>query len=121
MRKEQFNYAENRLRRKYAQKEAAIVDKHTTKEIRLTIYQRRLALKKGKFKVVNVTSEKGKYRPYEESNINTYIKFDGEQEHSKDLAAMQKELKELEHQFTKVLDQLYLGDAEKALKLIESF
>lgn len=106
----QMKYARERALRIKNERAATIQEKYRSAVVELSRPQRLKALRDGHFSV-NL-----KYTGF---YLHDAISFDGEVH--LDRKGLQKDLDRLEADFTKLNDDLILGDSEAALQLLEAF
>jgi hypothetical protein len=93
----------------------AIRQKHTTEAVELSTEGKRKALTEGRFKV-------HQSRPrYNSGYLSDFVAFDEESPKSVDQKAIDKAVAALTKSYTNLTDQLVLGDASEALRLLEQF
>lgn len=113
MNQAQLKYARQRAEEIRAIKFAEINKKYTTPATILSEDQRIEALKKGEFTIVD--------KPSTYANWTSRIKFNAEVKGGLDLKAASEEQQKVHKAFTKLMDELMLGDNEQALKLLAAF
>ena len=116
MNQQQRKYALERVTTIKQQKIQGAKDKYITKGNRLSGTERLKALKAGEFTVNPKVRSITDYQ-----DIHSVLIFDGESETVENTEALSKAKTTLESEANKVADQIMLGDAQAALRLIEAF
>jgi uncharacterized protein YaaR (DUF327 family) len=117
MNNEQMKYIKQRASEIKSQKLNEIKEKFTDKGVSLTLEQKLQALKDGKFTVTTPPTENIKYGILWYS----FISFNGEKSGKTDTEGLNKAKAEINQKFTKLMDELMLGDSEEALRLLKAF
>lgn len=112
MNSQQLKYARARADAILSKRTKAIREKWASKEKRLTSAEKLAALKAGEFTIKKHTSEVDRY-------WWDYVIFT--KEIDTDMVGMNTELATLHDEFTKLMDELMLGDQEAALKALKAF
>lgn len=112
MNSQQLKYARARADAILSKRTKAIREKWAAKEKRLTPAEKLAALKAGEFTIKKHASGIDRY-------WEDYVVFTKEIE--TDAAGMNAELATLNVEFTKLMDELMLGDQEVALKALKAF
>ena len=112
MTKDQRKYAAQRVDKILKSKLDNLREKHTVSGVTLTREQREEAVEKGEFVVKGLTS----YR-----NDRLDIEFPEESDDVFDEEAFNSEAERVRDEADSIKDQLFLGDSEQALELIQSF
>jgi uncharacterized protein YaaR (DUF327 family) len=115
MNNEQMKYIKQRASEIKSQKLNEIKEKFTDKGVSLTLEQKLQALKDGKFTVTPTDNIK-----YGMSWYN-FVSFNGEKSGKIDTEGLNKAKAEINQKFTKLMDELMLGDSEEALRLLKAF
>lgn len=119
----QIKYAKNRAEAILSIKMRDIQDKFHAKTVLLSNEQKVQALRDGKFTILEEAplkySASGGYAYRSEKNWYNMVQFTDET--SFDSEGLQTAQKELKEKFTKLMDELMLGDNEEALKLLADF
>lgn len=114
MNQSQLKYARERAEKIYSAKRTAIVEKHTTEAVEFTTEQKIKAIKDGAY-----TVDKSQMR--DGWRWADCIRFKGERNRFIDNGKVQAETKTLDSTYRKLMDELILGDNEKALELLRAF
>lgn len=110
----QIRYARERASLIFEDRKRAIKEKHTTKEVKLSVAAKAEALRKGHF-VAKVPRSGGAYC------LSDFVDFHDEAPAKVDQKAIDRETAALNVAFRDVVDSLILGDAEKGLRLLKDF
>jgi len=116
MNKQEKQYATGRIDSIASEKCAAIKDKHVVKGVSLSPQQRLKAFRDGKFKI-----KSGVIAIHGYTDLCNVIDFTDEREDVKDDAKIAAECAKVLSESVRIKDQLMLGDATEALKMIEKF
>lgn len=116
MNQQQKKYAQSRVSAIYERRQHDLRKLHTTPAVRLTSTERATAIRAGKAKLLPEVKRISNY----DDVIDVFV-FDGERAEKIDNAKLEKALAELKTEFNNVMDELMLGDAEEAIKLIKAF
>jgi hypothetical protein len=111
MNSQQLKYARTRAEAILSKRTKAIREKWKAKEKRFTEAEKLAALKAGDFTIRKTTG----HRHY----LEDYVVFT--KEVAVDTAGMDADLAALNAEFTKLMDELMLGDQEVALKALKAF
>jgi len=87
-----------------------------TKAVYLTEKERFEAFKKGQFKIRKDASKISNY-----TDVVSIVCFDAEKERTFDEAKFKKECSKIEKEASRVSDEIMLGDAQEAMRLLEKF
>jgi hypothetical protein len=109
----QIKYARERAERIFNDRRKVITEKHTTVAVTLSLAARMEALRCHRFEVK--TPNRNSYY------LNDFVKFDDEIEQSTNQKAIDKDVKKLTATYDALIDQLVLGDAEDALRMLKDF
>lgn len=114
MSKQQTDYAMRRAREIFLIRGRELDASFAIKPVTLSLSQKLAALKGGRFKIVGSVEE------HSYGSVRDYIKFDGEVEAG--FKHGHKPAKDkLEATYSKLCDELVLGDESEALKLLRKF
>lgn len=116
MNQQQKKYAQNRVSAIYARRQRDLRKSMITPAIKISPSERADAIRAGKVKLRPGIKRIGNY-----DDVIDVLVFDGERDEKVDEAKLTKALSELETEFNNVMDELMLGDAEEAIKLIKAF
>lgn len=116
MNKQEKQYATGRIDSIAAEKCHAIKEKYTTDGVSLTGVQRLSAFGAGKYKIRSDVREINTY-----TDLCKVVEFTDESEDKMDSSRIEAEQAKVRVEATRIKDQLMLGDANEALKLIEKF
>lgn len=117
MNQQQRKYARERVGVICAKKERELRKKHTTESVRLSRHERFKAFKNGDYTIKKgVSQEITSY-----TDVMDIVDFKGEKKEKVNETALQKDLASVREQANNIVDQIMLGDAEEAMKLIEEF
>jgi hypothetical protein len=108
----QIKYARERAGTLRNGREKTLREKHTTPSVSLSCEEKLKALKDGRFKVVKVASNDWWHKG---------VNFTDEVKGGLNQKAFDKDLAELNASYTKLIDELVLGDNEEALRLLKAF
>lgn len=111
MNSQQLKYARARAEAILSKKTEAICERWKAKEKRLTETEKLAALKAGEFSI--------RKTPGRRHYLEDYVVFT--KEVAVDTAGMDVDLAALNAEFTKLMDELMLGDQEVALKALKAF
>jgi hypothetical protein len=114
MNQSQMKYARQRAEEIKTKKLQDISTKYTTPAVTLTTEQRIKALKAGEYTIDNKQINSGYY-------WYNAIKFNGDTPRTIDTEKAAKEHAKVKETFTKLMDELILGDNEEALRLLVAF
>lgn len=112
MNQSQLKYARERAKTIFDRRCADIRERHSVKPVSLADEEKLTALRKGKFTILD--SSNGRHWYWR-------IKFDAETEGSVDQKAVDAEIAALKDTYTKLIDELVLGDCDKALEMLTAF
>jgi len=118
MNQTQLKYARKRAEDAFNAKLKAVTEKHTTPAQTLTDAEKIEALKRGAFTVNPVVEDNSKYGW--KRNWWQYLDF-GETFASINAVARDKESAEISVKFHALMDELILGDDDKAIALLREF
>ena len=117
MNQQQRKYAKERIESLVLERLGAINKKHTAPAVTLTKEQRFKAFKKGEYKIKpGVKPEISNY-----TAVSDIIDFNGERKSASNHIKINEITKKINLEHQKIMDELMLGDCEKALELIKKF
>jgi len=116
MNKQEKQYAVNRIDSMAAEKCAAIKAKNTVKGVCFSGAQRLKAFRDGKFKIKSDAKEIGRY-----TDLCNVVEFTEEREDEVNESKVKAESQKVMDEAQRIKDQMMLGDATEALKMIERF
>ena len=117
MNQTQRKYALERITSLEAKKLQEVMEKHRTPAVTLTSKQRYIAFRKGEYKI-NPDAEH-KISGY--TDVTDLIIFDAERPERIDTDSVEKQKAILREKSSRIRDQIMLGDAEEAMRLINQF
>jgi hypothetical protein len=116
MNKQQRDYAASRVSEISCAKCAAIDEKYTTPAVSLSQEARIAAFKAKKYKVNPGLTKINCY-----TKVIDIVSFTDEKPEKKDVKKIKEEKAKVTAEASKIVDELMLGDATEALKLIQAF
>lgn len=113
MNQQQIRYVKSRAEEMYKGKQRQLNDKFRVKAVTLTHEQMHKALKSGDFKI----------KPYNTGAyyVRDFISFPQETPEAFDREGFEKALTSLQKSFNTLMDEIMIGDNEKAIKLLKEF
>lgn len=115
MNNQQLKYAKDRIDSIYRHNCNKVRDHYREKSKVLSMDEKLKALSEGRFSIQQPHKDSA---PYVYKVLENFIVYEGEENYEVEVS---KKMKELENERTRLLDELILGDEEKAFESIRAF